>query len=41
MREARRALFCALRYEPGLARPDLQRQLGALFENGQARIRQR
>jgi GT2 family glycosyltransferase len=34
MREARRALLCALRYEPGLWRPGLRHQLGALFKNG-------
>src|SRR4029077_4925547 len=34
MREARRALFCALRYEPGRWRPGLRHQLGALFKNG-------
>ncbi len=34
MREARRALFCALRYQPSLTRPDLRRQLHAIFENG-------
>lgn len=33
MREARRALFCALRYQPSLERPDLRRQLHALFAN--------
>ena len=38
MHEARRALFCALRYQPSLARPDLHRQLRAIFENGQAPV---
>ncbi|MGH7914590.1 MAG: glycosyltransferase family 2 protein [Candidatus Binataceae bacterium] len=33
MREARRALFCALRYQPSLARPDLRRQLLTIFKN--------
>jgi hypothetical protein len=33
MPEARRALFCALRYQPGLAPPNLRRQLHAIFEN--------
>ena len=36
MREARRALFCALRYQPSLWRPDLRHQLRAIFENGRA-----
>jgi glycosyltransferase involved in cell wall biosynthesis len=36
MREARRALFCALHYQPSLERPDLRRQLHAVFENGPA-----
>jgi glycosyltransferase involved in cell wall biosynthesis len=34
MREARHALFCALQYRPSLERPDLRRQLHAIFENG-------
>src|SRR6266851_5545135 len=34
MREARRALFCALHYQPSLERPDLRRQLHAIFEHG-------
>jgi glycosyltransferase involved in cell wall biosynthesis len=34
MREARRALFCALQYQPSLERPDLRRQLHAIFEHG-------
>jgi glycosyltransferase involved in cell wall biosynthesis len=32
MPEARRALFCALRYQPSLAPPNLRRQLRAIFE---------
>jgi glycosyltransferase involved in cell wall biosynthesis len=36
MREARRALFCALRYQPDLTRPGLGDQLHAVFENGSA-----
>ncbi|HVB82619.1 MAG TPA: glycosyltransferase family 2 protein [Candidatus Binataceae bacterium] len=36
MGEARRALFCALRYQPGLARPGLRHQVRAIFENGPA-----
>jgi len=36
MREARRALFCALRYQPSLERPDLRRQLHAIFESAPA-----
>ncbi len=34
MQEARRALFCALRYQPSLSRPVLRHQLRAIFENG-------
>ena len=34
MREARRALFCALRYQPSLRAAGLRHQLRALFENG-------
>jgi glycosyltransferase involved in cell wall biosynthesis len=34
MHEARRALFCALRYQPSLMEPDLRLQLRAIFENG-------
>lgn len=33
MAEARRALFCALRYQPSLAPPNLHRQVRAIFEN--------
>ena len=33
MREARRALFCALHYQPSLAEPRLRSQLQAIFEN--------
>ncbi len=36
MPEARRALFCALRYQPSLERPALRHQLRAIFENGTA-----
>src|SRR6185437_5182203 len=36
MREARRALFCALRYQPSLLRPSLRNQLHAFFGNGAA-----
>ncbi len=36
MREARRALFCALRYQPSLTQPRLRHQLHAIFENGPA-----
>jgi hypothetical protein len=36
MREARRALFCALRYQPDLTPPSLRHQLHAVFENGSA-----
>src|SRR4029077_21148193 len=36
MREARRALFCALRYQPDLTPPGLSDQLHAVFENGSA-----
>lgn len=36
MREARRALFCALRYQPSLLRPSLRNQLHAILENGAA-----
>jgi glycosyltransferase involved in cell wall biosynthesis len=34
MHEARRALFCAMRYQPSLARPDLRHQLRAIFKDG-------
>ena len=34
MHEARRALFCALRYQPSLMRAGLRHQLHAIFENG-------
>jgi len=34
MREARRALFCVLRYEPNPVPQDLRSQFRALFENG-------
>ena len=33
MREARRALSCALRYQPSLTQPRLRHQLHAIFEN--------
>jgi glycosyltransferase involved in cell wall biosynthesis len=33
MLQARRALSCALRYQPSLAPPNLRRQLRAIFEN--------
>jgi hypothetical protein len=33
MPQARRALSCALRYQPSLAPPNLRRQLRAIFEN--------
>jgi glycosyltransferase involved in cell wall biosynthesis len=36
MREARRALFCALRYQPDLTPSGLGDQLHAVFENGSA-----
>lgn len=36
MHEARRALFCALCYQPSLTSPGLRRQLRAIFENGRA-----
>jgi glycosyltransferase involved in cell wall biosynthesis len=36
MREARRALFCALHYQPDLAPPGLGDQLHAVFENSSA-----
>jgi glycosyltransferase involved in cell wall biosynthesis len=36
MREARRALFCALRYQPDLTPAGLGDQLHAVFENGSA-----
>jgi glycosyltransferase involved in cell wall biosynthesis len=38
MREARRALFCALRYQPSLAQPGLHHQLRAIFKNGPAAV---
>ncbi len=38
MREARRALFCVLRYQPGLTPPGLRHQLRAIFRNGPASV---
>jgi glycosyltransferase involved in cell wall biosynthesis len=34
MRAARRALFCALRYQPSLVQADLRLQMRAIFRNG-------
>jgi glycosyltransferase involved in cell wall biosynthesis len=36
MHEARRALFCALRYQPSLSQPSLRHQFRAISENGSA-----
>jgi glycosyltransferase involved in cell wall biosynthesis len=38
MPEARRALSCALRYQPNLARPGLYHQVRAIIENGPAPV---